>query len=241
MTNSAKITALYERLSRDDEQQGESNSIINQKQYLEEYAKRQGFSNIRHFTDDGISGTTFEREGFQKLIAEVEAGNVSTVIVKDMSRLGRNYLKVGFYTDIMFPEKGVRFIAVNNGVDSETMGDNDFTPFLNIMNERYAKDTSQKIRAIFKAKMQEGKRVSPSVPYGYLRDPQDKQHLIIDEEPAEVVRRIYRLVIEGVGVSAIARHFKFSPVKFLHPHQVSRDFSDVRIMEGPSAAFRPDS
>ena len=141
----------------------------------------------------------------------------------------------------MFPEKGVRFIAVNNGVDSETMGDNDFTPFLNIMNEWYAKDTSQKIRAIFKAKMQEGKRVSPSVPYGYLRDPQDKQHLIIDPEPAEVVRRIYRLVIEGVGVSAIARHFKFSPVKFLHPHQVSRDFSDVRIMEGPSAAFRPDS
>ena len=205
MTNSAKITALYERLSRDDEQQGESNSITNQKQYLEEYAKRQGFSNIRHFTDDGISGTTFEREGFQKLIAEVEAGNVSTVIVKDMSRLGRNYLKVGFYTDIMFPEKGVRFIAVNNGVDSETMGDNDFTPFLNIMNEWYAKDTSQKIRAIFKAKMQEGKRVSPSVPYGYLRDPQDKQHLIIDPEPAEVVRRIYRLVIEGVGVSAIAR------------------------------------
>ena len=205
MTNSAKITALYERLSRDDEQQGESNSIINQKQYLEEYAKRQGFSNIRHFTDDGISGTTFEREGFQKLIAEVEAGNVSTVIVKDMSRLGRNYLKVGFYTDIMFPEKGVRFIAVNNGVDSETMGDNDFTPFLNIMNEWYAKDTSQKIRAIFKAKMQEGKRVSPSVPYGYLRDPQDKQHLIIDPEPAEVVRRIYRLVIEGVGVSVIAR------------------------------------
>ena len=178
MTNSAKITALYERLSRDDEQHGESNSITNQKQYLEEYAKRQGFSNIRHFTDDGISGTTFERKGFQKLIAEVEAGNVATVIVKDMSRLGRNYLKVGFYTDIMFPEKGVRFIAVNNGVDSETMGDNDFTPFLNIMNEWYAKGTSQKIRAIFKAKMQEGKRISPSVPYGYLRDPKDKQHLI---------------------------------------------------------------
>lgn len=205
MKNSAKITALYERLSRDDEQQGESNSITNQKEYLEEYAKRQGFVNIRHFTDDGISGITFERQGFQKLIAEVEAGNVSTVIVKDMSRLGRNYLKVGFYTDIMFPEKGVRFIAVNNGVDSETMGENDFTPFLNIMNEWYAKDTSQKIRAIFKAKMQEGKRVSPSVPYGYLRDPKDKQHLIIDHEPAEVVRRIFRLVIEGVGVSEIAR------------------------------------
>ena len=204
MKNS-KITALYERLSRDDEQQGESNSITNQKEYLEEYAKRQGFTNICHFTDDGISGTTFERQGFQKMIAEVEAGNVATVIVKDMSRLGRNYLKVGFYTDIMFPEKGVRFIAVNNGVDSETMGENDFTPFLNIMNEWYAKDTSQKIRAIFKAKMQEGKRVSPSVPYGYLRDPADKQHLIIDQEAAEVVRRIFRLVIEGVGVSKIAR------------------------------------
>lgn len=205
MKNNTKITALYERLSRDDEMEGESNSITNQKAYLEEYAKRQGFTNIQHFTDDGISGTTFEREGFQKLIAEVEAGNVGTVIVKDMSRLGRNYLKVGFYTDIMFPEKGVRFIAVNNGVDSEKMGENDFTPFLNIMNEWYAKDTSQKIRAIFKSKMQEGKRVSPSVPYGYLRDPQDKQHLIIDQEPAEVVRRIFRLVIEGVGVSEIAR------------------------------------
>lgn len=205
MRNNEKITALYERLSRDDEMEGESNSITNQKAYLEEYAKRQGFTNIRHFTDDGISGTTFERAGFQKLIAEVEAGNVGTVIVKDMSRLGRNYLKVGFYTDIMFPEKGVRFIAVNNGVDSDKMGENDFTPFLNIMNEWYAKDTSQKIRAIFKSKMQEGKRVSPSVPYGYLRDPQDKQHLIIDREPAEVVRRIYRLVTEGVGVSEIAR------------------------------------
>ncbi len=205
MTNSAKITALYERLSRDDEQQGESNSITNQKEYLEEYAKRQGFSNIRHFADDGISGTTFEREGFQKLIAEVEAGNVGTVIVKDMSRLGRNYLKVGFYTDIMFPEKGVRFIAVNNGVDSETMGDNDFTPFLNIMNEWYAKDTSRKIRAIFKAKMEDGKRVSPSVPYGYLRDQNDKQHLIIDPEPATVVRKIYGLAIAGVGPRKISR------------------------------------
>lgn len=205
MVNSTKITALYERLSRDDEQQGESNSITNQKEYLEEYAKRQGFINIRHFVDDGISGTTFDRAGFQRLITEIEAGNVSTVIVKDMSRLGRNYLKVGFYTDIMFPEKGVRFIAVNNGVDSEKMGDNDFTPFLNIMNEWYAKDTSQKIRAVFKAKMQEGKRVSPSVPYGYLRDPEDKQHLIIDPEPAKVVRRIFQLVIEGMGASEIAR------------------------------------
>lgn len=202
---SMKITALYERLSRDDEMQGESNSIKNQKEYLEDFARKNGFRNIRHFTDDGVSGTTFEREGFQRMIAEVEAGNVDTVIVKDMSRFGRNYLKVGFYTEILFPEKGVRFIAINNGVDSETQGENDFTPFLNIMNEWYAKDTSKKIRTIFRAKMQEGKRVSPSVPYGYLRDPKDKQHLIIDEEPAKVVRRIYQMTIEGHGKRDIAR------------------------------------
>ncbi len=132
---SIKITALYERLSRDDEMQGESNSIKNQKEYLEDFARKNGFRNIRHFTDDGVSGTTFEREGFQKMIAEVEAGNVGTVIVKDMSRFGRNYLKVGFYTEMLFPEKGVRFIAINNGVDSQKQGENDFTPFLNIMNE----------------------------------------------------------------------------------------------------------
>ena len=202
---SIKITALYERLSRDDEMQGESNSIKNQKEYLEDFAGRNGFRNIRHFTDDGVSGTTFEREGFQKMIAEVEAGNVGTVIVKDMSRFGRNYLKVGFYTEMLFPEKGVRFIAINNGVDSETQGENDFTPFLNIMNEWYAKDTSKKIRTMFKAKMQEGKRVSPSVPYGYLRDPDDKQHLIVDREAAEVVRRIYRMTVEGHGKRDIAR------------------------------------
>lgn len=202
---SIKITALYERLSRDDEMQGESNSITNQKEYLEDFAQKNGFRNIRHFTDDGVSGTTFEREGFQKMIAEVETGNVATVIVKDLSRFGRNYLKVGFYTEILFPDKGVRFIAVNNGVDSETQGENDFTPFLNIMNEWYAKDTSKKIRTMFKAKMQEGKRVSPSVPYGYLRDPQDKQRLIIDEEAAEVVRRIYRMTVEGQGKHDIAR------------------------------------
>lgn len=199
-----KITALYERLSRDDELQGESNSIINQKAFLEDYAKRNGFMNIRHFTDDGVSGTTFDRKGFQAMIAEVEAGAVATIIVKDMSRFGRDYLKVGLYTDVLFKDKGVRFIAVNNGIDSDKQGDNDFTPFLNIMNEWYARDSSRKIQAIFKARMQEGKRVSPSVPYGYRRDPQDKQHLIVDEEAAAVVRRVYQMVIDGYGVKAIA-------------------------------------
>lgn len=200
----SKITALYERLSRDDELQGESNSIINQKAFLEDYARRNNFPNIRHFTDDGVSGTTFDRKGFQAMIAEVEAGKVATIIVKDMSRFGRDYLKVGFYTEVMFKDKGVRFIAVNNGIDSSKQNDNDFTPFLNIMNEWYARDSSRKIQAIFKSRMEKGLRCSGSVPYGYLRDPQDKQHLIVDEEPAAVVRRIFQMIIDGYGVNAIA-------------------------------------
>lgn len=199
-----KYTALYERLSRDDEMQGESNSIVNQKRYLEEYAQAQGFKNIRHFTDDGYSGTNFKRPGFQKMIAAIEAGEIDVVCVKDLSRFGRDYLKVGFYTEIMFPEKGVRFIAINNSVDSANPTENDFTPFLNIMNEWYAKDTSNKIRAIFRSRMQDGKRCSGAIPYGYRRDPEDKNHLLIDEEAAKVVRRIYQMVIDGMGSQAIA-------------------------------------
>jgi DNA invertase Pin-like site-specific DNA recombinase len=207
-----KCTALYERLSRDDELQGESNSIKNQKDYLEEYARSQGFKHIRHFTDDGFSGTTFNRPGFQAMIAAVEAGEVDVICVKDMSRLGRDYLKVGFYTEILFPEKNVRFIAVNNGVDSANPTDNDFTPFLNIMNEWYAKDTSNKIRAIFRSRMQDGKRCSGAVPYGYKRDPEDKNHLLIDEEAAQVVRRIYQMVIDGMGTKAIANQLSADKV-----------------------------
>lgn len=131
-----------------------------QKKYLEDYAVQHGFGNIQHFSDDGYSGTNFNRPAFNSLLTEIEAGRVGTVIVKDMSRFGRNYLQVGFYTEMMFPKKNVRFIAVNNGVDSANPADNDFTPFLNIMNEWYAKDTSKKIKAVFKAKMRDGKRVS---------------------------------------------------------------------------------
>jgi DNA invertase Pin-like site-specific DNA recombinase len=214
-TAKIKATALYERLSRDDDLQGESNSIINQKKYLEEYAKAQGFKNIRHFTDDGYSGVDFNRPGFQSLIAAVEAGEIDVICVKDMSRFGRNYLKVGFYTEIMFPEKGVRFIAINNGIDSAKPNDNDFTPFLNIMNEWYAKDTSNKIRAIFHSRMQNGLRCSGSIPYGYKRDPDDKNHLLVDEEAAKVVRRIFQMVIDGYGTKAIAD--KLSDEKVLIP------------------------
>ena len=199
-----KITALYERLSRDDESQTESNSITNQKQYLEAYAREHGFRNIRHFTDDGYSGTNFNRPGFTELLEEIKAGHVSCLITKDMSRFGRNYLQVGFYTEILLPDKGVRFIAVNNNIDSAQPSDNDFAPFLNIMNEYYAKDTSKKIKAIFRSRMQAGKRCSGSVPYGYTRLDGDKQTLVVDEEAAAVVRRIFRLACDGLGPTQIA-------------------------------------
>lgn len=199
-----KITALYERLSRDDESQTESNSITNQKQYLEDYARQHGFRNIRHFTDDGYSGTNFNRPGFTELLEEIKAGHVSCLITKDMSRFGRNYLQVGFYTEILLPDKGVRFIAVNNNIDSAQPSDNDFAPFLNIMNEFYAKDTSKKIKAIFRSRMQAGKRCSGSVPYGYTRLDGDKQTLVVDEEAAAVVRRIFRLASDGLGPTQIA-------------------------------------
>ena len=175
-----------------------------QKKYLEDYAVQHGFGNIQHFSDDGYSGTNFNRPAFNSLLTEIEAGRVGTVIVKDMSRFGRNYLQVGFYTEMMFPKKNVRFIAVNNGVDSANPADNNFTPFLNIMNEWYAKDTSKKIKAVFKAKMRDGKRVSGAVPYGYYRKPEDKQTLYVDEASASVVRRIFQLACDGMGATAIA-------------------------------------
>ena len=159
------------------------------KEYLEEYARQHGLRNIRHFYDDGYSGTNFNRPGFAALLEEIEAGRVETLVVKDLSRFGRNYLQVGYYTEILFPKKGVRFIAINNNVDSAAPQDNDFTPFLNIMNEWYAKDTSNKIKAIFKSRMKDGMRCSGSIPYGYKRKPDDKQTLIVDEPAAEVVRK----------------------------------------------------
>ena len=204
MSRTSKITALYERLSRDDDLNGESNSITNQKKYLEDYARRNGFENIRHFTDDGFSGVNFNRPGFQALIKEVEAGNVGTLIVKDMSRLGRNYLQVGFYTEVLFPQKDVRFLAINNSIDSNNASDNDFAPFLNIMNEWYAKDTSNKIKAVFDARMKDGKRCSGSIPYGYNRLPSDKQTLVVDPVASEVVKRIFLLANEGKSPRAIA-------------------------------------
>ena len=156
-----KITALYCRLSRDDELQGDSNSILNQKAILQKFADDNGFGNTSFFVDDGFSGTNFERPDWQRLMALVDEGKVGTVIVKDMSRLGRDYLKVGYYTEVVLPGADVRFIAINNGVDSANQQDSDFTPFLNIINEWYAKDTSKKIRAVFKAKGNPANRCVP--------------------------------------------------------------------------------
>lgn len=200
----SRVTALYERLSRDDGLVGESNSITNQKKYLEDYATKNGFPNIRHFTDDGFSGVNFNRPGFQALLAEVEAGTIGTIIVKDMSRLGRNYLQVGFYTEVVFPQKNVRFIAINNSIDSTDTSGNEFAPFLNIMNEWYARDTSNKIKSIFDARMRDGKRCSGSIPYGFTKLEGDKQTLVVDPVAAEVVKRIFLLANEGKSPRAIA-------------------------------------
>ena len=207
-----KITALYCRLSRDDELAGDSNSIVNQKAILGKYAKENHFKNPLFFVDDGYSGTNFNRPSWCELIEKIENGEVSTLIVKDMSRLGRDYLKVGFYTEVLFVEKGVRFIAINNGIDSANQQDNDFTPFLNIINEWYAKDTSKKIRAVMKSKGEAGEHLCTNPPYGYRKDPEDKKKWLVDEEAAEVVKRIFALCLEGYGPSKIARILKTDKV-----------------------------
>ena len=196
-----KITPLYERLSRDDELQGESNSISNQKQMLEDFARRNGLPNPTHFTDDGISGTRFDRPGFLAMMEEVEAGRVEAIVIKDMSRLGRDYLKVGQVMEVL-RQRGVRLIAINDGVDS-LKGDDDFTPFRNIMNEFYARDTSRKIRSVFKSKGMSGKHLTGTVIYGYLWD-EKREHWLVDEEAAEVVRRIFSLTLAGYGPYQIA-------------------------------------
>ena len=201
--NQEEITALYCRLSQDDKQEGDSNSIINQKKILKKYALDRGYTNIQFYIDDGVSGTTFNRAGFQSMIADVETGKVKRVIVKDMSRLGRDYLQVGMYTEIFFPEHDVHFIAVNDGVDSN-QEDNEFTPFRNIINEWYAKDTSKKIRTVKRSKGMAGEHIGSHPPYGYMKNPENKKEWIIDEEAAEVVREIFRLCVGGYGPTRIA-------------------------------------
>ncbi len=237
MRKNEKITALYERLSRDDfgkddDQQRESNSISNQKAMLEEFAARQGFTNIVHFTDDGISGTCFDRPGFLAMMREVEAGNVEYLCIKDMSRMGRDYLKVGQIMEIL-RQRGVRLIAINDGVDS-ARGDDDFTPFRNIMNEYYARDTSRKIRSTFQSKGKSGKHLTGTVIYGYLWN-EARDQWLVDPEAADVVKRIFAMTIEGYGPYQIASKLKeekvLIPSAYLAQHgegvNKNKTFKDV--------------
>ena len=225
-----KWTALYVRLSRDDENEGDSNSIQHQIEILTKYCKDHAISRYQIYKDDGFSGTNFKRPGFLDMIGDIEAGLVNMVIVKDMSRFGRNYLEVGLYTEIRFPEMGVRFIAVNDGVDSDDQMGNDFTPFRNIINEWYAKDTSKKIRAVFRNKGMSGQRLAVNAPYGYIKG--EDGHLLVDEETAPVVELIFQLCVEGNGPGKIARMLKEreiptpGTITFQRTGQTSRYFPD---------------
>ena len=200
-----QYTALYCRLSSDDDLEGDSNSIKNQKLLLSDYAKENKFRNIRFYIDDGYSGSNFERPAFKRLLNDVENGEISTVIVKDMSRFGRDHILVGYYTKYYFPDADVRFIAIFDQMDTETNPDDDIIPFKNILNEMYAKDCSRKIKAVVKAKGNSGKHISSFPPLGYIKDPEDKEKWIIDEEAALIVKEIFNLCIKGYGPSQIAR------------------------------------
>lgn len=200
--HAADTAALYCRLSRDDNLDCESNSITNQKSILKKVAKEKGYEDTQIFVDDGISGTTLDRPGFQQMIKAIEVGTISAVLVKDLSRLGRDYLKVGYYTEEFFPAHDVRLIAVSDGVDSDE-GDNEFTPFRNIMNEWYAKDISKKRRIVNKLKGNSGVPLSPP-PYGYIKDPDNVKRWVVDEEAAAVVRRIYQMALDGYGLAETA-------------------------------------
>ena len=204
------ITALYCRLSRDDGTDNDSNSIVNQKKLLQKYAKEHGFSNTRSYVDDGYTGTNFNRPGFQKLLEDIEMGYVSVIIVKDMSRLGRDYLQVGYYTDTYFPDRNIRFIAINDCVDSAD-GENELAPFRNVMNEMYARDISRKVRSSHRLRGNAGEPLSQS-PYGYLKSPENKKKWIIDPEAAQVVQDIFRMCLEGKGNETIARILQESEV-----------------------------
>ena len=199
------ITALYERLSRDDDLDGESNSIVNQKRYLQNYADEHGFTNCKHYTDDGWSGGNFDRPGWKNLIADVEAGKVGVILAKDMSRIGRNYLETGFYTEVVFRKHNVRFIAIANGVDNDQPETGEFVPFLNIMNEWYLKDQSKKITAAYQLRGKSGLPTNNNCLYGYRKDPNVKHHWLVDEDAAAIVRRIYQMACEGHGPYEIAR------------------------------------
>lgn len=227
------ITALYCRLSRDDGMDGDSNSISNQKKLLSRYAKDRGFENTKYYVDDGYTGTNFNRPGFQKMLEDMDAGYVSTVIVKDMSRLGRDYLQVGYYTDSYFPERDIRFIAINDGIDSDE-GEDGLAPIRNVINELYARDISHKIRSSHRLRGNSGEPLSPP-PYGYVKSPENKKKWIIDPEAAKVVRDIFRMCLEGKGNETIARILQANQILVPSAYWKSKGFS----RGGKKAASNP--
>lgn len=215
LQSNQKITALYCRLSQEDMRQGDSDSIINQRMILENYAKENGFENTQVFVDDGYSGVNFERPAFRQILDMIEEGKVSALITKDLSRLGRNYIEVGSYTEIYFPRNNVRYIAINDNFDSLYAEGNELAPFKNLFNEWYARDTSKKIRAVKRAKAEKGERIGSRPPYGYLKDPNDAKKIIINEETAPIVRKIFSMCLSGLGPTMIAN--KLKEMKILTP------------------------
>ena len=209
-----KIAALYCRLSRDDEYMGESMSIQSQRTMLAQYAKNNGFNEYSYYVDDGFTGTNFDRPDFQRMITDIENGLIDTVIVKDLSRLGREYLKTGYYTEIFFPDNDIRFIAVNDNVDS-MVGENDFTPFKNIINEWYAKDTSRKVRSAIRARARNGEYTGSRPAFGYKKEEGNCHQLIPDEETAPIVQEMFQMALEGTRCYDIAQHLKFQSNKYL--------------------------
>jgi DNA invertase Pin-like site-specific DNA recombinase len=214
------ITAIYARLSQDDKLEGESNSIANQKRILERYCKERGYIPFCHYEDDGYTGTNFNRPDFQRMLADIKAGRIIRVVVKDMSRFGRDYLQVGMFTDILFPDFGVHFVAVNDGVDS-MRGDNEFAAIRNVFNEMYARDTSKKLLATWQSKGKSGEHLTVKPPYGYMKDPNDKKKWVIDEEAAAVVQKIFSLCIDGMGPTKIANWLREQNILCPPAHRVA--------------------
>ena len=227
-----EFTALYCRLSQDDGREGESNSIVNQKEYLMKYAKEHGFPNPKYYVDDGYTGTNFDRPSFKEMSADIEKGLVKTVIVKDLSRFGRNYIEVGSYSEIIYPEAGVRFIAIMDNVDTGSLESNEFAAFTNLFNEWYPKSTSKKVKEVKKAKGLAGEHLG-APPYGYLRNPDDKTRWLVDEEAAAVVRRIFSLCMQGKGISAIADTLWGDKVLTPSAYKASKGLAAPIVSENP--------
>lgn len=231
--NDERITALYERLSKDDEMQGDSNSIANQKIFLEKYAAENGFGQVRHYTDDGFSGKDFNRPAWKQLMEDAEHGLIGCVLVKDMGRIGRNYLEVGFYTERVFPDLGIRFIAVLSGIDSDRQGSSEFAPFLNVMNEWYLHDVSRKIRTSIKTRAKAGMPTSNLPPYGYRKSQEDKHKWIIDDEAAVIVSRIYQMILDGKTAGEAARMLSEEHLPTPSYYRVLNSQNDLKMPKYP--------